>query len=56
MDVEWVGIDVPVKLGDSRSNRSRDKRLSHFVTDDTCHHIRLKRHSGVLPRNDGAAT
>ena len=29
--VEVVGADVAVKLRDSRSNRSRDIRVSHFV-------------------------
>ena len=31
--VGWVGVDVLVKCGDSRSNCSRDIRLPHFVTD-----------------------
>ena len=34
-NVGWVGMDVPVKFGDSRSNRSRDIRLSHFVLTTT---------------------
>ena len=32
--IEEVGVDIRVKLGDSRSNRFRDMRLSHFVTDE----------------------
>ena len=27
-------MDVHIKLGDSRSNRSRDNRAAHFVMDD----------------------
>ena len=34
MAVECVGLDVPVKFGDSRSNRSRDIRAAHFATAD----------------------
>ena len=34
VDVELVGMDVLVKFDNSRSNRSRDFRLSHVVTDD----------------------
>ena len=30
-------MDVHVKFGDSRSNRSRDIRLPHFVTDEQRH-------------------
>ena len=33
----YVGVDVPTKFGDSRSSRSRDIRLPHFVTDDEAH-------------------
>ena len=33
-DAELGGMDVHVKFGDSGSNRSRDIRLPHFVTDD----------------------
>ena len=29
-----AGLDVPVKCGDSRSNRSRVIQLPHFVTND----------------------
>ena len=32
--VDPTGIKVPVKFGDSRSNRSRDLRLPLFVTND----------------------
>ena len=31
--VEATGLKVRVKLGESRSNRSRDMRLPHFVTN-----------------------
>ena len=34
MDVEQVGMNGHVKFGDFRSNRSRDTRLPHFVTDE----------------------
>ena len=34
MAVEYVGTDVRVKFGDSRSNRSQDIRAAHFVMDD----------------------
>ena len=34
MDVEPTGMKSLVKFGDSRSNRSRDIRLPHFVTND----------------------
>ena len=33
-NVGQVGVDVPVKFGDSSQNSSRDTRLPHFVTDD----------------------
>ena len=32
--VGQVGMDVPVKFSDSRSNRSRDTRLPDFVTNN----------------------
>ena len=32
--VDLTGLKVPIKFGDSRSNRSRDIRLPHFVTND----------------------
>ena len=35
MVVDPTGVKVPVKFGDSRSNRSRDIRLPHFVTNDS---------------------
>ena len=44
--VDIVGVDVPVKFGDSRSNRSRDIRQPHFVLTTPAyagHHIRAKR-------------
>ena len=52
MVVEPMGVKVLVKFGDSRSNRSRDIRLPHFVGTTTTtttttpayvgHHIRAK--------------
>ena len=48
--VDPPGMKAHVKCCDSRSNRSRDIRLPHFVTDDerttpayAGHHIRAKR-------------
>ena len=32
--IEYVGLDVPVKFGDSRSNHSRYIRAAHFVIDE----------------------
>ena len=32
--VEWVGMNVPIKFGDSRSNRLQDIRATHFVMND----------------------
>ena len=32
--VDPAGLKVPVKFGDSRSYRSRDIRLPHYVTND----------------------
>ena len=32
--VDPTGVDVRVKFGDSKSNRSRDIGLPHFVTDE----------------------
>ena len=54
-----VWMDVHVKFRDSRSNRARVIRLSHFVTNERTtpayagHHIRPKRHAGVLPKKTG---
>ena len=52
-DVEQVGMNVLIKFGDFRSNRSRDIRLPHFVTNDTgAHHSSHKGKTppiGVLP-------
>ena len=46
--IDPTGVDVHIKLGDSRSNFSRDIRLPHFVMNDEWttpayagHHIRL---------------
>ena len=35
MDVEQVGMNARVKIGDSRSNSFRDTRLPHFVRTTT---------------------
>ena len=32
--VEYIGTDVSVKFGDSRSNPIQDIRVAHFVMDD----------------------
>ena len=32
--IEYVDVDVRAKFGDSRSNRSRDIRVAHFLMDD----------------------
>ena len=34
MAVDWIGMDVHVKLGDARSNPSRDIPAAHLVMDD----------------------
>ena len=45
--IDPTGVMVLVKFGYSRSNRSQDIRLPHFVTNNdaahACHHIRAKR-------------
>ena len=33
-DVGHIGVDEPVKFGDSASNYYRDRRLPHFLTND----------------------
>ena len=62
-------MDVRIKCGDSTSNGSRYIQLPHFVTDGRTtandertttplyagHYIRPKRHTGVLPKNQGVA-
>ena len=32
--MKYISLDVRIKFGDSRSNRSRDIRAVHFVMDD----------------------
>ena len=55
--VDPTGVKVRVKFGDSRSNRSRDIRLPHFVHTTTTpayaagHHVRAKRRKAFLPKN-----
>ena len=51
MDVDPTGMKVDVKLGDSRSNRSRDIRLIHFVrTPTTATTTTPADGPGVLPK------
>ena len=40
--VEFVGVDLNVKCGDSRSNRSRYIRTAHFVMEDERRHQRTQ--------------
>ena len=50
MVVEPTGMKVPVKFGDSRSSRSRDIRLPHFVRATPAyagHHMRAKRRKAL---------
>ena len=53
MSVEYVGIYVPVKFGDSTCNHSGDIRATHFVTDDEQRQmwvmIQGKTPFGILP-------
>ena len=55
VDVEYVGMDVPVKFGDSRSIRSQDIRATHFVMDRrrlrTQVITQIKTPYGILPKN-----
>ena len=41
-NIGQVGRDVPVIFGDSKSNRSRDIRLHHFVANDNNDDAALK--------------
>ena len=43
--VEPTGVKISVKHSDSRSNRSRDIRLPHFVTNDD-DDVRQSSHKG----------
>ena len=47
--VDPTGVKVPVNRGYSRSNRSRDTRLPHFVTNDD--NDDAGRQAGVLPKD-----
>ena len=50
--IDPTGLKVHVKFDDSRSNRSRNKRLPHFVTnDDDDDGRRAPRAMGQLPKN-----
>ena len=53
--VDQTGTNVRVKFGDSRSNRSGDKRAAHFVMNDDAGGRRsshkAERQSGVFPEN-----
>ena len=58
--VEQVSTDVREKFDDSRSNRSRDVRVSHFVMNDNDAGLRRSSHKGktpygVLPNNNNNA-
>ena len=51
---EYVGMDVRVKFGDSRSNCSRDIRAAQFVMDNDEHRTTnqiSRTHRGILPQN-----
>ena len=51
-NVGQVGMDALVKIGDSRSNRSRDKRESHFAMNDDDNvdtSVRRSSHKGKTP-------
>ena len=47
--VDNAGLDVPVELGNSRSNGSRDIREADFVSDERTYPIRQKRLRSVSP-------
>ena len=54
--VGYVGIDVQVKCGDSKSNGSRDSQGADFVSNERtsmteADRIRRKRVTGVSPTN-----
>ena len=58
--IDQTGVKIPVKIGDSSSNRSRDMRLPHFVTNDGDNDAGVRRSShkgntryGVLPKTVG---
>ena len=50
VDEEQFGMNVHVKFVDFRSNRSRDIRLPHFVTNDAG--VRRSSHKGKTPPSD----
>ena len=47
-----MGLKVPVKFGDSRSNRSRDIQLPHCVTNNDDNDQRTDPPCGALPKNE----
>ena len=53
MTVDYVGMDVLVIFGDSRSNGSRYIQEAVFVSNEhiEAYHIRQKRLTGVWPKN-----
>ena len=55
--IDLTGVEVRVKLGDSRSNSSRDMRLPHFVTDDerTTNDTGVRRSSHKAKRQYGVS-
>ena len=48
MAVDNVGVDVPIKCGDSRSNRFRDIRGADFVTNKRTN-TSLSKYPSFLP-------
>ena len=47
--VDPTGMKVRVEFGDSRSNRARDIRLPHFVTNDHDAGVCRSSHKGKTP-------
>ena len=52
MITEPTGVKVRVKFGDCRSNRSRDIRLPHFVTNDDHAGERRSSHKRKTPLSE----
>ena len=48
--VDPRSVKIHVKVGDSRSNRSRDVRLPHFVTNDDNDDVNRRTLLGQTPR------
>ena len=47
--VDIIGVDVPIKFGDSRSNHSRDIRLPNDNDDDPNAGVLRSSHKGKMP-------